>query len=362
MRRSPLLLALLPLVSACGTSAAAGNGSDDAATPDVQLTPLSEFYGYNGDEEALQAEWDNLERERQDLIVTCMAEQGFEYIPQDPSAWVSIDPAELGEPEWNTREYAERYGFGVSTQMFEQSVVGPDLIGQNEAYNDATIWEDPNQDYIDALAPDVQSAYFEALYGNDPGVEWDDTLSEEENQARVDDYYENVYTPSGCDAESQEETYADDPSTAFYQAFGDELDDLYQRVEADPELVEFRNERDRCVSEAGYDIDVENPWNEFSERTNEIYNHVTWPNEELTEADWAEMSDEQMEAANEMKPTLSDEGRAMLAEVQADEIAAALAVFDCGGSELWDVYTRVQIRLEQEFVDTHAAELEAFRP
>ena len=57
--------------------------------------------------------------------------------------------------------------------------------------------------------------------------------------------------------------------------------------------------------------------------------------------------------------TIPDEAKAKLAEIQAEEIALAKAVSDCGGNgeDQGKLYAEVSAEYEQEFIDTHADRL-----
>lgn len=358
MRRSTLLLALLPLVSACGSTVAASESASE--TPDA--TPISAFLGWDGDQEDMEAEYQASERERQDLIVSCMAAQGFEYIATDPAQWVQPDLGEIGEPEWGTREWTERYGFGVSTQMFNQSVVGPDLIGQNDAYSaQQQDWSDPNEAYVESLGEQA-AVYYQALYGDDNGYEWNDSLTDEENEAAMDVYFENDYNPTGCEHESQEAINADDPSATFWNDFETELDEMYERVSADPAIIEAIADFDSCMAGLGQPYTyLDEPYNDLNAKTESIYNGVTWPGQDLDEAELAAMSDEELDAMYAQPPVLSDETRARLAEIQDEELALAIAFDDCGSRTIQEISLEVQRKLETEFLEVNADRLAAYQ-
>ena len=79
-----------------------------------------------------------------------------------------------------------------------------------------------------------------------------------------------------------------------------------------------------------------------------------------------EMSQEELDEffENLPPPTLSDEDKAVLARLQAEEVELAIAVNDCGGGprDLEGLYDEVRIEYEQRFLDENADELEPFRP
>ncbi|MFV0523856.1 MAG: hypothetical protein ACK5RL_05090 [Acidimicrobiales bacterium] len=334
MRRVPGLAAAVAavLIGTAACSSDPGSSGGGEAAGEVDPGPIAEFLGLDdaagGDGEQRYLEE---ERNRQEFIRQCMAEQGFEYVPVDPP-----EPSSSGtELDWGTREWTETYGFGLSTLMFTQESVGPDLVGVDFG---TVLAEppDPNQEAMDQMDESERAAYQDALYGG--GLTYDESMTDEELQAEADTDPAGL----GCEGRAYSEATSSNEEQ-FYTDFGDELDDLYQRVESDPRIVEAQTEVDACVGERGLDYTSE---------------------EEFTTAvlpELAEMgtSSESTDAFDE--PILSDADREKLAGIQADEIELALAVEDCGGGRtMMGLAREVSAEYEQEFLDEHAGELEQY--
>lgn len=343
-------LALFALLTSCG----GGNDTEAGGAGEAASSPLAEYFGvdYSNDPEEAQAQVVEDERARQEAIAACMKREGFEYIPQDPTRYIqfgSTDGEEYGSDEWTAK-----YGFGISTQRFPQSALGPDLVGYDESQMGIDI-EDPNMEIQEALSPEEQAAYQEALYGDMSAFEIDPTLSEEEQQEAM----ENMnYQPGGCEGEAM--NASNDLSQKVYTEFSDEMDAVYERIQADPRIVEAEQKVKDCVADKGLDYPgQEEVYTLFEEQLTEIDGQVTYPGAELTEDDFAKMSEAELQALSTQPPVIPDEAKAKLAEIQAEEIALAKAVNECDGSmdDQTKLYMEVSAEYEQEFVDAHADRL-----
>lgn len=342
---------------------AAACGNDETAATEA-ASPLSEFLGedlWGGDfnEEDFAAE----QRLREEKIAACMAEQGFEYIPVDPGQFDIFD----GEPglDYESREYAEKYGFGVTTERFSQAEVGPDLIGYDdsafEQFEDDGGFVDPNQEIIEAMDPGSQEAYYAALYGDEDDFfpEIDDTMSDEEVAALEDDF---SFEPTGC----QGEVWADEANNAFYQEFDSELTEMYQAAQDDPRVKAAEQEISDCVADeglefTGFDEDIWTRWEDDLFAIEEMIGG--FPGENLTEEDFNAMSEQELNDLFSQPREFTDEARSRLATIQAEEIKLATTVWDCGGGfEAQEkLFQEVMFEYEQQFIDTNADRLSEFK-
>lgn len=341
------------LASACGSGD--GGGTDAGAS-----SPLAEFLGqpdYSGDDEATQAQIIEEERERQEVIAQCMQDQGFEYVAQDPEQFISFGD---GTDDYGTDEWIAKWGFGITTQYFSQEQVGPDLIGYDESgmgMDEEIV--DPNQDYIESLSSSEQEAYYAALYGDpDAFPTFDESMSEEEMQAQMEDFQ---YEPQGCEGEAYT---SQDNSFGFYNEFQDELEEMSDRMEADPRVVERNSEIRSCVADKGHEY----------ESMDKIYQHYYDEMEKISSSigygDYPDLSEEEIAQMSEAElqelfapPELSDEAKAELGDLQAEELELAAAVNECGGGfeAEYELLADIRAEYEQEFLDTYAEELEQYR-
>lgn len=359
--RAKLGVALLAL-----TLGAAACGSQDGETEAGAPSPIAEFLGqddYFGDDAESQAKWAEQEREREDKIAACMKEQGFEYIPRDNSDFnFTNSPDGI---DYDSREYVEKYGFGITTQWYPQSEVGPDLVGN--LYEDEFEEQeenDPNQAIMEALDDSTREAYQAALWGDpDDFPTFDpETMTEEELEEASASF---DATPQGCEGEA----WADDFNNAFYQEFGDELNDLYESIEDDPRIAASQQEINECVADKGYDFDAgfsgyEKLFEMFQEDLQRIDEMVGSSFEVgFEEQDFETMTEEEIDAIYNQPREFTDEAKALLAEIQAEEIEMALVAYDCGGGNNADgeLFQEIAAEYEQRFLDENADKLSPYK-
>jgi hypothetical protein len=343
------------VVAACGGSKGATNAGADA---DVVKSPIAEYLGY--DPEALkdpaqaQAKFAEEERVRQDAVAACMKKQGFDYIPVDPSTYTAFADSSGDGLEYGSDEWTAKYGFGISTQRWPQTSVGPDLIGYDDSqFNADNAPKDPNQDYVTSLGEAEQQAYQKALYGEAIAATATSQLTTDDTATA-----EPSFQMGGCMGEAESGTNA--LQTKFYQEFSDELDALYQRAQEDPRVVAFDKKVSDCVSGKGLEYTgQEQVMTDIEQQLEEISKSVTEPGAGLTDQQLSAMSEEELTKIFNQPTVLSPEAKAKLAEVQANEIAVAKAVGECGGNyqEQGKVIQEVMAEFEQQFLDDNSAKL-----
>lgn len=317
IRSAVLVLVLCLLAAACGddggdpsadepgtTSTTVDGGGDGDGEGDPLPTSLADLLGPSPGLDAGAAQQWYLDREveRQESMVACMAEAGFEYVP--------IDPAELSESpwaaeiEWESDEWVRTYGFGASTLRYPQSLVGPDLVGYVD--EQAEPEPHPNQTYVAGLSADEQAAWSAAL--ND------------------------------CDASTWASSQSENLAAAFNERFATEITAMYDALAADPRYQAVHDDVRECVRTAGFDYtDHESALAAIEER--------------LVPLDDAASSG-----------VLSGEQLATLGSIQADEVALAVAVDECGGrflSENAD-YQALVAEYEADFIAAHDEALREF--
>ncbi len=356
--------ALALLASACGdgdTVTDAGAAQAESIEDMEWESPIADFLGedtsfdFSSDES--QAELAEKEAEAQEQIVLCMREQGFEYVPEDNSQFMTF-AEEDEELAYFSSAWVDKYGFGITTQRFAQSEVGPDLVGYDDSgFSDEAMedYVDPNQEYVEALSEGEQEAYYEALWGTEPEI------SEDATDAEMEEAYEN-WEPDGCQSEAYEEMWGG-AQTDFYSDFGDELDALYEQLETDQRVIDYRAEVSACVADKGFEYtNMEDLYERFETEMNNIGGGMggfaSDPFED-SGLDPEQMSEEEIDAFFRDMAALSDEDKAALAEIQADEIALARVVVDCGGGDLneWQALDSIRIEYEEQFLIDNADRL-----
>jgi hypothetical protein len=356
MRAAALALPAILLVAACG-----GEDSEvDAGEAEIS-SPIAEFLGQDtdflSDPEGAEARYIEEERVRQDAIVACMKEQGFEYIATDPSQFISFESSEGFE--YGSDEWVDKYGFGITTQRWPQSQLGDGLVGfdDSEMSGDEAP-TDPNFEIMQALSPEEQEAYNTALYGEQT-FEFDETLSEEEQEAAAQ---EQTFEMGGCYGEAQ--SSSDDLSTKFYQEFETELTGMYERAQNDPRVVEWEKKVSDCVAGKGLEYaNQEDLYALYEEDLSKIEAKIVYPGADLTEEQMQAMSEEELQELYNQPVDFPDEDRQTLADLQAEEIALAKAVNECDGGmeEQTKIYQEVITEYEQQFLEDNADRLEELK-
>ena len=316
-----------------------GEKGGRSSTPERDPLPLDAFWeSTNGefDEEKANAQ----QMEVEELTAECMAGEGFEYTPVDYSTmgggvtYTSDDDLEF---EWGSREFAEKYGYGVTTNPWGDQVSEP---MPEETQQE---WTDPNQEYLESMSEAEQEAYYTALYG-DQSIYEDWTEEDWEN-------YEWSWEDSGCSGWASNEIFGDQmggSGSEFDQLWAD-MDAMWTAAQEDPRLSEAVNKWSVCMADAGYPglTDIYQAQEQFYEKTNGIWDEV------YEGVDW--------EDPNLDYEALDAQVQERLAEFTDEEIATAVAEWDCKDESGYaDVEYEVQKEYQQDFLDTHKAELDAY--
>ncbi|NKY11542.1 hypothetical protein [Cellulomonas hominis] len=316
-----------------------GDGDKKSSAFEWEPGPLDAYqariYGYSLDaeeqsQEELQAQSDEQNRRVEELVAACMQEQGFDYIPNDQNSGQVFTGNEL-DVDWGTVEFAEKYGYGISTDPWGNEDIEP------------TEWVDPNQEYVESMSESEQLAYQEALWG--PTQEY---VEGEEPQ-------EYDWTQSGCYGAAQHEVYEGGLEADDFGSLQDELSTFYETVQADPRMAELNAKWASCMADAGFDGVTD-----MNESTQPLYD------------EWSAMQgweDPEYQALMETWDWEAEPDGPPQPEPDADELAAftkkeiAQAVADFGCQEKVE-YSKTQMEidheLQQEFVDAHRDDLEAW--
>lgn len=316
----------------------------DTGDRDEFASPLSNYIGIdragaNSGLTTLLQERDGLAEENaQRMIAQCMAESGFEYATagQRTEATREDQPAD-------SREWAEIYGFGITTLAFSQQQVGQHLVGyqdnsatspESAASTAAAAAAEENLAIFEQLDEGEKPRYLEALRG-DPRVP--DVASAE--------MYTAEPNATGCIAVIQQIAAV---QSAFYSQFGDRLDDLQANVAADPRIAEHNSLVATCVTSKGLRYtESDQLYQRWSAELQAIQGSL----------DFGAV------AGSGTKPQFSAESKARLITIQNEETELATAMYDCGADPTTTnaLYASVAHDLEEEFIDRHRAELDSFK-
>lgn len=314
MRLTALVAAAALLLSGCA-------GAEESAADAEIRSPIAEAMGFDLDQDPAQAEAEFVEQQREveALVVDCMAAQGFEYEPIDHGAQVfSADPYADLTPQ----ERAAQIGYGYTLYVDEQP-------------QDAEMFEDPNQQRVEAMAPAEQEAYYAVLYG---------AASEQTFDAEGEPVVEATYTPTGCQNEAYEEVNGG--QDAVYRELEEEFQALYEQVEADPRLAEAEARWATCLAAAGFTYaSAEDIFVYLEQRMNDdVY---------LMDGNAVEVEPALDGEDVPIGPGYDEEA---LEEVRAEEIAIATADTACQDeSGLEEVRQTVQVEYEEAFIAENQA-------
>ncbi len=336
------------------------NTGDDGDDEDPSV--LGRHLGYEipgldvGDETELR-------RIEQETLADCMAGEGFTYIAYTPDPATLYVPVEEGlDPE--SREFAARYGFGVSTQFYAQSDVGPGLLGHSGDGSGYAFEENPNDVIRAELSAAELDAYEQAFWGPDsPRF----MSSAEQAELEADGILVGRLLAShGCFGEAQRAI--DGEAFDVLDVFAIEILTMTERAYSDERYLTHAASVERCVHEAGYDFYANQPaWAtlaHFDELLSEVDEMVGGdPFAELTDAELAALSPQEIDELFDVPRDVPDAAKGRLAEIQDLEVATATTVWDCGGSadEERRVIGEVLAEMQAEFIETNRDELEHFR-
>ncbi|WP_413450874.1 hypothetical protein AA0Y32_01785 [Georgenia phoenicis] len=332
---------LAAAVAVAALAACSGGPASEDGELSWEDSPLDEalgaLWGSDQSPEDLEREQVEQNREIEEMVAACMAEEGFEYTPveQDMGTVVTDDE------DWNTEEWAQQYGYGVTTDPWSEEV-------SDEPEEE---WTDPNEDYVAGMSGSEQEAYYEALYGP-PTMEDEEWVEGEEI---VEEYN---WEEGGCQGrayhevyEGEEDSWSDPAFTEFFEA----MDKLYEDAENDSRTRELYEEWATCMADAGISgmtTPVE-ATDHFYTEYDKLYTEAD------AQIDWDNLDWEALEASgtDPVRDIMEEMG---LAELREREIATAVADYRC--QEEIDLESRsleIRFELEEEFVETYQADIDA---
>lgn len=214
---------------------ACGDKPSEAAAP----TSIQDALGM--DENAMQER----EAKVQEEVRKCMAAEGFEYVPMDPSR---MNVRMVGPGTEDDAEFRRTKGYGITT-MFGEGASSAEL--GDDGGND-----DPNQKIREALSDEDKEAYDKALFGRTATKDGEHgTFSVQVGPGGVvTSDGEGEFGPSeaGCFGKAQEAVGNDNERL---QRVGPKLQELQERIASDPRMVKANADWAECMADAGYDFE-----------------------------------------------------------------------------------------------------------
>lgn len=335
---SMLGAALLLTAAACGSSSGAdgelsagteGETSTTAAPdPGEEPATLDSFFGFDpNDPDASQEQFRRWEMRQQELIATCMANQGFEYVP-------AATPSSIIGVAFDEEQFAREQGFGISTRY--------DAIDENDPSGQ---WTDPNEAIVAAMSESERNAYYEGLYGAETGLE----AGAEESDA--------TFWGGGCQGGAAQEVFGQ--AEAIFSELEPLLTDLQERVDADPRMADADQGWTACMSDRGYQYEsADDIWNTALDDLQQRYQAIAggsdpfagWSDEEIQEF-VANSSPQELDDfyAQFEQQSRQDVDQEALTALQEEEIALAVANYECGEARR-QLEQEVRSEYEKEFI------------
>lgn len=392
MRRFYSLVVVIGLLmAACGGTTAAtttdpgATGDDPTTTGSVATDPsdsgetnadngelaLADFIGGIDYSSFDEADFRAQELEIQQQVASCMAAEGFDYIPFVPS---DIGGGFAGFDE---EEYVTTYGFGISTWVLQQD----QMLPENDPYA-----QDPNQAIVDAMDDAEREEYYRVLYGGEPDIITNTPPEELEAMSpdELEQFYNEAYAnwePDGCYNEASNAYYNDEEAQAFYEEFGEDMDAFYSQAESDPRLTQAQADWSACMAEKGHDFASqeemyayfygdENGEGEFSKKVNEL---ITWPDGGggfgilpattiAVAVEGGDSVDDSVEPTDDgvFEPVAPQYDIEELQPYIDEEIAVATANYECS-QDMQSLYEEIYKDLEQQFIEQNLDRLTAFK-
>ena len=201
-------------------------GGSDEKTPDQTQQPTN---GGNGNHEVGKEEFGLTEEglviaieDTETAIASCMAGEGFEYIPIDPVSFRNAMSSLAAVPGLNDEEFVAQYGYGFTTLPPTQQF----RAGEE------------NQAIYDDLQASDQVAYDRALWGENTTATFVFMLENEDFEGA-----------GGCTKTAIEESFtAEQRNPNFTNPFD-------VQVAQDPRMIDATKEWANCMSEDGYDYE-----------------------------------------------------------------------------------------------------------
>jgi hypothetical protein len=331
MRHTGSVAVIAAAALALTLAGCSGASDDELSYEDSPLNKyLSAAFGGDLSPEDQQKKYEEVQREQEELMAECMAEEGFEYVPTDPNGGM-ITSSEDVEWEPEKKSWVEKYGYGIVNNPYND-------MGERDSGEEYT---DPNQEYVESLSESEQSAYYETLYGVPP----------EEDEIGEDGSYEYNWEDAGCQGWAQHEVQGEDPWQAeeFQELIG-KMQELWTTAQEDPAYKELNAAWSACMDdggEPGFTTQME-AQQSIADEQSKIYDAAYGDGSTPVDT----------EASDFVDPSTSPEMKAL----GEREIELALVDLECRDKTSFTAKAlKIQFDMEEKFIADNKAELEAFK-
>jgi len=297
----------------------AANAGNSAAGGQPQVGPLDAMLttaGFGPDGESPE---DRLEfavtafRQQEEQIAACMAELGFEYLPNIQGSPVLLLP---DTPPPTGRDFAQTYGFGISVEL-PISEFGHLVFSGDPA-------ADPNIELVAGMSDAEAAAWREALYGTNPDGSFLGDYDTETSPACLWQVFRNQ-------SASGEE----------FSAIRAEIDTFFNGILNDlrPEFTPLNAEWSACMAEQGF-------------------GQFRSPRQAETDliAEWDAIPRTLNQATSMWDINPTDQ-----AAFTERELLVATTSYDCQVQvQFHQRHNEISFELQDEFINQHQNELEAY--
>jgi len=231
----------------------------------------------NSRQAALDA-YNTREVQTQELVGQCMRALGFDYELDSAQPATLISPPDTDR---GTREFAEDFGFGMSTLVFGADVVSPAIGYENSWFDEpprSTELNDESAGTDDA----ERRAFDDALFGPD--------------------------RQSGCIGDAASDLA---PAEALVEGAAERIQVIEDRAAADPERLDYLEELTACIAQPDFELESMDSFDDFLTATM-VAHDIVGP---------------------DVTAVSSEAWITRLVEVQAIELELATAFYDCAGGE-----------------------------
>ena len=312
--RLPVVAAAVALAAGCSSGGAPApapsdpptsappTGEDTPELPEVaespQPGPLEVYLGYAGTVRTPQDVVADVAR-RENATAVCMAELGFEYVPQVPAL---DDLVVLDGPVPGTREFIESWGYGVWSQP-------PGGSGGGFSFEFSSV--DPNWAMREEMSEAGREAYDTALSGPVTRTGPDGSVTREGGCSDASN------APAGEEA-------------AYLAGVRDEANAFLAALDDDSRFAEVNAAWASCMADAG----------------------LGYPRPAAAQQQfWDEVTEETADGV--LDPQVA-------ARRAPEEVRVASADYACRLETGWtERHRQIEVQLQQEYVDAHRADLDA---
>lgn len=325
---------------------------DDETRNDSFVSPVFDALGFDPNDR--QEAQDEYVANAEELVRACMADAGFEYIPNIPSFGPSFSrQLELNETI-SQEQFTAEYGYGIST-LTELDFASEGVM----AFVEILLGPAPEE----ARSEGEQAAYELALTGRTiQGL----TAEEAQEQAFDNPFQSEDGSCRSVGYENADNTVGE-KFDGLFSLLGDEFDAIQEGIDNDPRIRDLLSEWQTCMDGHGYSYErPEDVQAELFESDEDLRNRFQTSPEALGIFAAAGQDDLAGMNADDRFTWLESNGAfggfAMVPGLQAelDELIAfelTVAGHDASCADT-DTYVDVAFEYEEAFVEAHAAQLE----